>query len=63
MSLTKPNAEPNLTHAFNYMLPVYDENGEDITMRLWFIDTGDDDCMGVGGYDCAHPDQVEWFRE
>jgi predicted MPP superfamily phosphohydrolase len=24
MAMTKPNAEPTLTHAFNYMLPVYD---------------------------------------
>lgn len=31
--------------------------------RLWFLDTGDSDCMGVHGYDCVHPDQLDWFRE
>lgn len=61
--MTKPNAEPNLTHAFNYMLPIYDENGEDIATRLWFLDTGDHGCLGMSGYDCVHPDQVDWFRQ
>lgn len=62
LSLTKPNAG-NLSHAFNYVLPVYNQNGSDVAFRLWFLDSGEDeDCMGVGGYDCVRPDQVEWFR-
>ncbi|CDW88364.1 metallophosphoesterase [Stylonychia lemnae] len=63
LSMTKPNA-PNISHAFNYMLPVYDQSGQNISFRLWFIDSGEDqDCMGVGGYDCVRPDQIEWFRQ
>lgn len=61
MSLTKPNAEPNLTHAFNYVLEVYDENGEEVVFRNWFLDTGDSDCLGVPGHDCTWPDQNDWF--
>lgn len=44
------------------MLPVYDEAGADIKFRLWFLDTGHEDCMEVKGWDCIRPDQVEWFR-
>ena len=29
--------------------------------RLWFIDTGHENCMEVEGYDCIRPDQIEWF--
>lgn len=64
LSLTKPNAEANLSHAFNYMLPVYDQNGTEVKFRLWFLDSGEDsDCMGVYGFDCVRPDQLEWFRK
>jgi len=56
-ALTAPNAG-DLTHSFNYVLPVYDEEGKEIVQRLWFLDTGDSECMGVGGYDCVHPDQI-----
>jgi hypothetical protein len=63
LSLTQPNAG-NISHAFNYVLPVYDETGEDVELRLWFLDSGEDsDCMGVSGYDCVRPDQIEWLRE
>jgi len=61
MSLTQPNAA-DMTHSFNYVLPVFDETGTEILQRLWFLDTGDSDCLGVHGYDCVHPDQIEWFR-
>lgn len=62
-SLTQPNSRANLSHAFNYMLPVYDQQGNDVQFRLWFLDTGDSDCLGQWGYDCVRPDQIEWFRE
>jgi len=44
------------------MLPVYDEAGEKIIFRLWFVDSGDSDCLGVTGYDCVKNDQIEWLR-
>lgn len=59
-SLTLPN-QANISHAFNYMLPVY--NDTDIGFRLWFLDTGHDNCLDQGGWDCVRPDQVEWFRQ
>lgn len=62
MSLTRPNAG-DLTHSFNYVVPVYNQDGTEILTRLWHLDTGDSDCMGVTGYDCAHPDQIKWFRD
>jgi len=55
MSLTKPNSA-DISNEFNYMLPVYDETGEEIVQRLWFLDTGVSDCLGVPGYGCAEPD-------
>jgi len=63
LSLTQPNAG-NISHAFNYMLPVYHGNGSDVAFRLWFLDSGEDTgCFGVRGYDCVRPDQIEWFRQ
>jgi hypothetical protein len=62
MSLTQPNAA-DISHSFNYVLPVYDKTGTEIKTRLWFLDTGDRDCHGVQGYDCVYPDQIDWFRE
>lgn len=59
-SMTRPNAG-DLTHSFNYMIPVYDETGEEIVHRMWFLDTGDWECLGVVGYDCVHPDQIDWL--
>jgi predicted MPP superfamily phosphohydrolase len=61
LSLTQPNAA-NISHAFNYFLPVYDKNGSEIQFRLWFLDTGHEDCLNEKGWDCVRPDQVEWFR-
>eukprot|EP00347_Sterkiella_histriomuscorum_P010662 403375407 len=63
LSLTKPNSG-NLTHAFNYMLPIYDKIEEDVVYRLWFLDSGDEGCLGeIKGYDCVRPDQIEWFTD
>jgi hypothetical protein len=61
-SLTQPNAA-NITHYFNYWLPVYDKDGNNIIFRLWFLDTGREDCLDRPKWGCVHPDQVEWFRE
>ena len=62
MSLTKPNMA-NISHSFNYYLPIYDKDGNDISFRLWFLDTGHEDCLNQKRWGCVHPDQVEWFRE
>mmetsp|Transcript_42099 Transcript_42099/g.40358 ORF Transcript_42099/g.40358 Transcript_42099/m.40358 type:complete len:250 (+) Transcript_42099:162-911(+) len=61
LSLTQPSAE-GVSHAFNYFLPVHDKDGVEERFRLWFLDSGDYDCMGVQGYGCVMPDQVEWLR-
>lgn len=59
--MTQPN-QGNISHATNYMLPVFGQAGEDVQFRMWFLDTGDDDCMEISGYGCVMPDQLEWFR-
>jgi hypothetical protein len=27
------------------------------------MDTGNTNCLGIPGYGCTEPDQVQWFRE
>eukprot|EP00349_Pseudokeronopsis_sp_Brazil_P000071 CAMPEP_0202956268 /NCGR_PEP_ID=MMETSP1396-20130829/775_1 /ASSEMBLY_ACC=CAM_ASM_000872 /TAXON_ID= /ORGANISM="Pseudokeronopsis sp., Strain Brazil" /LENGTH=280 /DNA_ID=CAMNT_0049673199 /DNA_START=284 /DNA_END=1126 /DNA_ORIENTATION=+ len=61
LSLTRENAA-DLSHSFNYFLPVYDEEGSAEQFRLWFLDSGEEGCMDVAGYDCVRPDQVDWIR-
>jgi hypothetical protein len=64
MSMTQPNAKPDLHNSFNYVLPIYDFEGDEIVSRLWFLDSGDVGCLGMDtNYDCIHPDQVNWFRQ
>ena len=56
LSVTLPNAG-NLSHAFNYVLPVYAKDSDKIEFRLWSIDTGESyGCMGSRGYDCVRDD-------
>ncbi len=45
------------------MLPIYGQTSDEIKSRLWFLDTGDEDCLGIPGYGCVMPDQVDWFRQ
>jgi hypothetical protein len=61
-AMTLPNAGA-ISNSFNYVLPVYDAAGENVVMRLWFLDSGEKDCLGVEGAPCVHPDQVKWFRD
>ncbi|EGG18598.1 hypothetical protein DFA_04092 [Cavenderia fasciculata] len=46
----------------NYYLPIYDANG-DMQVILYFFDSSDDNCMGIEGWGCVYPDQVEWYRQ
>ena len=55
LSLTQPNAA-EISHSFNYMVPIYDKSGSHVLFRLWFLDSGEEGCMGVKGYDCVRPD-------
>ena len=55
LSMTLPN-QGNISHTTNYVLPVYGQTGEDVQIRLWFLDTGDSDCLNVPGYGCVMPD-------
>ena len=68
LSLTRKNAKENLTHSFNYVVPIYLKNettGVDkVIMRFWFLDAGDVDCLDLkGGYDCVREDQLQWIIE
>lgn len=62
MSLTQPNSG-DIANEFNYVLPVYDKTENEIVQRLWFLDTGVADCLGIPGYGCIEPSQVSWFRD
>jgi hypothetical protein len=55
LSWTLPNAA-NISHSCNYFLPVMNKDGDAEELRLWFLDSGEEGCMGVGGYDCVMPD-------
>ncbi|CDW89631.1 metallophosphoesterase [Stylonychia lemnae] len=48
---------------FNYILPIYDHNGKNIAYRLWFLDSGADDCLDTEGYDCFRQDQINWVKQ
>jgi len=57
----------NITGASNYFLPIFSStsqttNSDDVMANLWIFDSGDDNCLGVPGWDCVHPDQVDWYR-
>ena len=30
---------------------------------MWFLDTGNEDCLGYVGWDCLRLDQLLWLRE
>jgi hypothetical protein len=60
-SLTQLNSH-KLTRDFTYMLPVYDHSGTSVQLRLWFFNTGIDNCLGIRGWDCPLFDQIKWFR-
>lgn len=48
----------------SYFLPIFsDEQSEEISARLWFMDSGSYNCEGIAGYECINPEAVEWFRE
>jgi len=56
LSVTLPNAA-NISHDFNYVLPVFRNDSDEIALRLWSIDTGESyGCMGSHGYDCVRDD-------
>eukprot|EP01099_Mayorella_cantabrigiensis_P002721 TRINITY_DN2200_c0_g1_i1.p1 TRINITY_DN2200_c0_g1~~TRINITY_DN2200_c0_g1_i1.p1 ORF type:complete len:320 (-),score=88.98 TRINITY_DN2200_c0_g1_i1:315-1241(-) len=61
-SLTQfgPAGVPGVT---NFYLPVYSSNSStEVISNLWFLDSMDDNCLGVVGWGCVYPAQVEWFR-
>jgi len=39
-----------------------DNANADIVTRLWFFDSGDTNCLGIQGWGCIYPDQIEWYR-
>ena len=69
LSLTRPNARANLSHSFNYVVPIYNKNStsgaNDTILRLWFLDAGDVGCFSPydDGYDCIRFDQLKWLTE
>ena len=52
----------SINGATNYYLPVfsYGEN-ETIVTNLWMFDSSDNNCLGIKGWGCVYPNQVEVF--
>lgn len=54
---------PQAIHgASNYVVPVLGSDGKPVAY-VWLLDSSDNDCMGVKGWGCVYPDQVEWYRQ
>ncbi|KAK8793460.1 hypothetical protein WA158_004819 [Blastocystis sp. Blastoise] len=50
--------------ASNFMVPVYAyKNDTKIVLTLWFLDSGDYNCMGQAGYGCIDPTAIEWYMK
>eukprot|EP00823_Brevimastigomonas_motovehiculus_P002434 TRINITY_DN148_c1_g1_i1.p1 TRINITY_DN148_c1_g1~~TRINITY_DN148_c1_g1_i1.p1 ORF type:complete len:365 (-),score=102.22 TRINITY_DN148_c1_g1_i1:219-1313(-) len=61
LSLTAPST--GLHGATNYLLSVWPASSTVVpSTHIWVFDSGDYTCMGVKGYDCIRPDQIEWYR-
>lgn len=46
-----------------YWVPVYDPAGTHVQFKVWMMDSGYKNCLGVRGWGCVEPSQVQWFRE
>ncbi|KAJ6238299.1 hypothetical protein M0813_26268 [Anaeramoeba flamelloides] len=50
----------------NYYLEIHTAEStpddKEVAVVLYFLDSGDRDCMGHGGWGCVYPDQIEWFK-
>lgn len=53
---------PAVIHgASNYVVPIL--GAEDLPVfYLWLLDSMDTNCLGIHGWGCVYPDQVEWYR-
>jgi hypothetical protein len=49
--------------ASNYYLPVFAHDRDQVLAYLWVFDSGDSNCLGVPGWGCVHPAQVEWYHK
>jgi hypothetical protein len=46
------------------MVPVESFEDSKVTeARLWFFGTGKNNCLGAGGMDCIHRDQIDWYKK
>eukprot|EP00930_Biecheleria_cincta_P042896 TRINITY_DN29513_c0_g1_i1.p1 TRINITY_DN29513_c0_g1~~TRINITY_DN29513_c0_g1_i1.p1 ORF type:complete len:484 (-),score=53.38 TRINITY_DN29513_c0_g1_i1:302-1603(-) len=52
----------NIHGASNYVIPVFGGNGA-AAFYVWMLDSSDNNCLGIQGWGCVYPDQVEWFRK
>jgi hypothetical protein len=53
-----------VTGSSNYAVPVLSSAGDGKQRAtLWAMDTGDNNCLGVEGWDCTTPDQNRWFQD
>lgn len=60
MSTSKDGPE-DIHGASNYVLPVLGLDGSP-ALYIWLLDSSDNNCLGIHGWGCVYPDQVDWFR-
>ena len=63
MGITKEESFIGSEGRENYILGLYDEKGEELLTRLYFLDSGQDAPIPVGTYNWLQFEQVEWFRK
>lgn len=65
-ALSMSQMGPNTTNGYsNYVLHVFGSSSASsntVITNLYFMDTGNRGCMGVKGWGCLAPSQVEWYR-
>eukprot|EP01105_Mastigella_eilhardi_P012899 TRINITY_DN2939_c0_g1_i2.p1 TRINITY_DN2939_c0_g1~~TRINITY_DN2939_c0_g1_i2.p1 ORF type:complete len:348 (-),score=79.19 TRINITY_DN2939_c0_g1_i2:101-1144(-) len=69
LSFSQPGPT-NVSGVGNYIIPIFSSgvnvsscvNVSNPVVALAFLDSGVRDCMGVKGYGCVMPDQIDWLK-
>lgn len=60
MSVAK-DGPSDIHGASNYVVPILGQDGRPV-FYIWLLDSSDNDCLGIHGWGCVYPDQVEWYK-
>jgi hypothetical protein len=62
LSLTQ-RGPANISGMTNYVLTLLSGKSNEPVVNLYMMDSSDDRCLGVSGWGCIYPNQVQWYRE